>query len=180
MTITIRPAVPDEAAALAELAAVTFPLACPPSTTTADIADFLRRSLSEDNFRAFLRDPRRVLLVAVEEGRLVGYTLLVTTPPTDPDVTAALTTLPTVELSKCYVHPDRHGAGLAARLMSASLARGAAEGAAAIWLGVNQENSRAIRFYEKSGFRKVGTKTFLLGSRTEHDFVMERIVGPSS
>jgi ribosomal protein S18 acetylase RimI-like enzyme len=64
--------------------------------------------------------------------------------------------------------------------MSASLARGAAEGAAAVWLGVNQENSRAIRFYEKSGFRKVGTKTFLLGSRIEHDFVMERIAGPGS
>ena len=35
-------------------------------------------------------------------------------------------------------------------------------------------STRAIRFYEKAGFGKVGTKSFRLGSTVEHDFVMER------
>ena len=39
---------------------------------------------------------------------------------------------------------------------------------------MNSQNARAIRFYEKSGFRKVGTKSFRLGNTVEHDFVMER------
>ena len=39
---------------------------------------------------------------------------------------------------------------------------------------MNSQNARAIRFYEKSGFRKVGTKFFRLGHTVEHDFVMER------
>jgi ribosomal protein S18 acetylase RimI-like enzyme len=45
-----------------------------------------------------------------------------------------------------------------------------------MWLGVNSQNAKAIRFYEKSGFRKVGTKSFNLGTTVEHDFVMERAV----
>ena len=49
-------------------------------------------------------------------------------------------------------------------------------GASAIWLGVNDENARANRFYEKSGFAVVGAKTFALGSRIEHDFVRERLL----
>jgi ribosomal protein S18 acetylase RimI-like enzyme len=58
--------------------------------------------------------------------------------------------------------------------MHATLAAAAASGGAGAWLGVNSQNARAIRFYEKSGFRKVGTKSFRLGSTIEHDFVLER------
>ncbi|MEO6997186.1 MAG: GNAT family N-acetyltransferase, partial [Terracoccus sp.] len=43
-----------------------------------------------------------------------------------------------------------------------------------VWLGVNQQNERAQRFYAKSGFTVVGTKRFLVGDRYEDDFVMER------
>ena len=58
--------------------------------------------------------------------------------------------------------------------MQASLRAAAETGGRGIWLGVNSQNARAIRFYEKSGFRKVGTKSFSLGSTVEHDFVLER------
>ena len=43
-------------------------------------------------------------------------------------------------------------------------------------LMVKVTNAAARRFYEKSGFRKVGTKSFQLGTTVEHDFVMERPV----
>ena len=109
-------------------------------------------------------------------GALRGYSLLVDRPAQDPDVASALTILPSAELSKCYVHPDHHGLGAAAELMHASIESAAATGAAGMWLGVNSENAKAIRFYEKSGFRRVGTKSFRLGSAVEHDFVMERAV----
>jgi ribosomal protein S18 acetylase RimI-like enzyme len=46
-------------------------------------------------------------------------------------------------------------------------------GAATVWLGVNEHNPRANRFYEKSGFAIVGNKRFLLGGRWEDDFVRE-------
>ncbi|MFD5278540.1 GNAT family N-acetyltransferase [Pseudarthrobacter sp. NPDC058362] len=171
---TIRRARADDAGALAALAAVTFPLACPPSSSPEDIAAHLAGTLSETHFGQYLADPDTTILVLDSDGTLNGYSLLVNRPAADPDVAAALTLLPCVELSKCYVHPQHHGLGAAAELMQASLLAATEAGGAGIWLGVNSQNARAVRFYEKSGFRKVGTKTFRLGTAVEHDFVMER------
>ncbi|MGZ4660860.1 MAG: GNAT family N-acetyltransferase, partial [Arthrobacter sp.] len=163
-----------DAGRLAGLAAVTFPLACPPESSPADIAAHLAANLSAANFERYLADPGTTVLVIDSDGDLRGYSMLVARPAGDPDVAAALTILPSAELSKCYVHPDHHGLGAAAELMHASLDEAAASGAGGMWLGVNSQNAKAIRFYEKSGFQKVGTKSFTLGSTVEHDFVMER------
>ena len=176
MTHTIRKATADDAGPLAVLAAVTFPLACPPSASPDDIAAHLANTLSERHFRDYLADPAVTILVIDADGGLRGYSLLVNRPTQDPDVAAALKLLPSVELSKCYVHPEHHGLGAAAELMNASLQAAAETGAAGVWLGVNSQNARAIRFYEKSGFRKVGSKSFRLGTTVEHDFVLERAV----
>ncbi|WP_285320426.1 GNAT family N-acetyltransferase [Pseudarthrobacter sp. lyk4-40-TYG-27] len=174
MTHSIRRATADDAGPLAELAAVTFPLACPPSSSPSDITAHLANTLSEAHFTRYLADPDITILVIDADGPLTGYSLLVDRPAADPDVSSALTLVPSVEISKCYVHPDYHGLGAAAELMHASLEAAAATGAAGAWLGVNSQNARAIRFYGKSGFRKVGTKSFRLGSTVEHDFVLER------
>ena len=45
-----------------------------------------------------------------------------------------------------------------------------------MWLGVNQNNQRAQRFYAKHGFTVNGTKTFRLGTGIENDYVMVRPV----
>ena len=178
MTHQIRTATADDAGRLAALAAVTFPLACPPESRPEDIATHLANTLSVANFRAYLTDPEVTILVIDADGDLRGYSLLVARPTLDPDVAEVLNELPSTELSKCYVHPDHHGLGASAELMHASISAAAATGARGLWLGVNSQNARAIRFYEKFGFRKVGTKSFQLGNTVEHDFVMERPVAP--
>ena len=81
---------------------------------------------------------------------------------------------PTAELSKCYVRAEAHGSGTAAALMAATLDAARERGAAGSWLGVNQENVRALRFYGKNGFEQVGIKRFLVGERYEDDYVLER------
>lgn len=128
------------------------------------------------HFDAYLADPARVLFLAEDGGGAIGYTMLIVGEPTDADVASAITTRPTAELSKCYVDPGHHGAGLASRLMAATLEAAAERGAAAVWLGVNQENAKAQRFYEKSGFARVGVKRFLVGDRYEDDYVLERVL----
>lgn len=171
---TIRVATTADAPALAELAAATFELACPPETTALAVEEFLRDVLAEGNFRDYLADPDRLLLVAEREQALVGYTMVNFGDPTDPDVSAAIGIRPTVEVSKCYVRAESHGGGLAAALMAATLHVARDRGAVGAWLGVNELNARAIRFYEKQGFTRVGRKTFLLGGVLENDFVLER------
>jgi ribosomal protein S18 acetylase RimI-like enzyme len=59
-------------------------------------------------------------------------------------------------------------------LMSAALGRAKELDAKCVWLGVNQNNERAQRFYTKHGFAISGTKTFRLGAGLEDDYVMVR------
>jgi GNAT superfamily N-acetyltransferase len=169
----VRRASVSDSDVLARIAAATFPLACPPHTTEEAKATFIATHLSRANFEAYLADPARDILIAEVGDEAVGYTMLVFAEPTDPDVVAALSLRPSIELSKFYVLQGHHGQGIAAGLMAETLSTARDRGAAGVWLGVNEENARANRFYEKNGFVQVGTKHFLVGDNYEDDFVRE-------
>jgi GNAT superfamily N-acetyltransferase len=170
--VDIRQAGVDDAAALHQLAAETFPLACPPGTAQHSIDEHIAANLSEKRFAEYLADPSRKIFIA---GDFAGYTMLVFGEPTDPDVAAALTTRPTVELSKCYARATQHGTGIAGVLVEFSVFAAKQHGAAAMWLGVNQYNVRANRFYEKNGFVVVGNKTFTVGDEPQEDYTRELV-----
>lgn len=174
--MTVRRALPVDAAALAEVAAVTFALACPPSTAQEAIDDFIATALSEPAFGGHLADPARTLLVAesLPGEPFDGYTMLVAGEPYDADVSAAVRIRPTAELSKIYVREGSHGRGTAGELLTRTLDAACEGGAAGVWLGTNEESVRAQRFYAKHGFERIGTKRFKLGDRYEHDLVFER------
>ncbi|WP_279394170.1 GNAT family N-acetyltransferase [Rhodococcus sp. ARC_M6] len=176
VTITVDRAGIWDSEAIADVAAVTFPLACPPDASDDDISAFIDNVLSVDKFSEYLTDPTRTVLKVISGDAIVGYAMLIDDEPTDPDVQAALTLRPTTELSKLYVLPGNHGSGAAAALMDAAISHAQKCGSAGIWLGVNQENVRAQKFYTKKGFTQVGTKTFVVGAQLHHDFVMEREV----
>jgi GNAT superfamily N-acetyltransferase len=148
---------------LATVAARTFPLACPPSVTPENVASFVETNLSAARFGAYLADPQRVILIASQDDRIVGYAMLVRD-----------SAGPGVELSKMYVLPEHHGTGVSTALMKAALQAAAEGGHSRMWLGVNQENQRAKRFYLKHGFTVNGTRTFRVGAGVEHDYLMAR------
>ncbi|QDB78788.1 tRNA (guanosine(37)-N1)-methyltransferase TrmD [Georgenia wutianyii] len=166
----VRPAEPADTAALAALAAATFPLACPPSLGADAVAAFVATHLDEASFARYLTDPQRLLHVAADEvtGALLGYTMVVLDSPRPGLEEGA----GSAELSKCYVRPDVHGSGLARRLLAACTAAAGARGAETIWLGTNVANRRARRFYERSGFTVVGRRTFDVGGVPNDDVVL--------
>mgnify|MGYP000160824208 CR=1 FL=1 len=173
MTLQITRAVDTDLSELAEVAASTFPMACPPSSPAADIATFIASHFTEEHFAHYLEDPNRVLFIA-RQGQILGYPMLIRGEPADADVAHAVPLRPTIELSKMYTVTQAHGTGAASALMAAAVDVAVADHARCIWLGVNQENQRAQRFYAKHGYTVSGTKTFRLGDRVEHDYVMVR------
>ncbi|MFD1860950.1 GNAT family N-acetyltransferase [Aeromicrobium camelliae] len=172
--MTIRRAEPADLSELAALAALTFPLACPPHLSQADMDAFVAEHLSAERFADYLADAGRAVFVAEDAGRLTGYTMAVTGEPYDPDLARLVRHRPTVELSKCYADPAAHGTGTAAALLTHTIDWAAAEGAASVWLGVNGLNQRAQRFYAKHGFAVVGERRFQVGERVEDDLVLEK------
>jgi GNAT superfamily N-acetyltransferase len=130
-----------------------------------NIASFIDRNLSATRFAEYVADPQRAVLTAQQDGRIVGYAMLIRGVDDD-----------TAELSKMYLLPDFHGTGVSAALMERTLAIAAEWDVRCVWLGVNQKNQRAQRFYTKSGFKVSGTRTFQVGAGHEDDFVMVREV----
>lgn len=151
---------------LAAVAARTFPLACPPATAPENIASFIETNLSAERFVEYLADPRRAIITAARDGRIIGYAMLIRDDDDGADDTA--------ELSKMYVVPDHHGGGVSTALMERTLATAKEWGMRRVWLGVNQGNQRAQRFYAKNGFTVNGTRTFQVGASRENDYVMVR------
>ncbi len=177
MTVDVSTAKVGDLVELADVAATTFPLACPPAAHPDDIAAFIATTLSVGRFTEYIVDPTRAVLIARDHTsgpRILGYAMTIDGVPDDPDVQQAVAARPSVELSKMYVLPDSHGGAVSAALMQAALEHAAAAGAASVWLGVNQQNLRAQRFYGKHGFTVAGTKTFRLGSGIEADYVLVR------
>jgi GNAT superfamily N-acetyltransferase len=176
MPMRVDVAVSTDAAALADVAAITFPLACPASVVAGDIEAFITANLSPQCFGEYLADPDRLVLTAVDEGRIIGYAMLVRGLGNDPVIAGCSGQQSAAEVSKMYVLPDWHRRGAAGDLMEAGISWASAQHMGALWLGVNQNNPRAQRFYRKHGFEVTGTRTFRVGATLENDFVMVRAI----
>ena len=66
--------------------------------------------------------------------------------------------------------------GVAPALMDAALDAARARGAQTLWLGVWERNPRAVAFYAKYGFVRVGEHTFVLGGDAQTDWRFARAV----
>lgn len=169
LNCTIRRAVPEDAAPLAELAARIFRDTFGAYTTPKDMAAHLAASYSPALQLAEIESPEIVTIFAFCDGPAAFAQLRRGTPP------ACVTTERPVEVWRFYVDQAWHGRGVARKLMQAALDEAA--GATAVWLGVWEHNARAIAFYSKLGFVDVGSHDFLLGGDLQTDKVMVRESG---
>ncbi len=180
--VVVRSADPTEAAEIAWLASVTFPLACPPGTPVPTMAAHIAAHLSPAAFRTWAVSDKHALLVAVatDPGTpLVGYTLVGLGEPDGAAERDVLRSVagdgPYAELSKIYVLPHAQGSGIAGLLMAGAVAAARdLDPDAPVWLGTNGENRRAQAFYRKHGFEVVGGRTYDVGGVEHDDVVMLR------
>ena len=171
--VRIRLATPADAAAIARFGARLFVETFGPDNTPDDIALYVSATYGPGRQRAELADPSCTYLVAEsgsgKEGRLAGYALL-HEGPAPPSVAGSAP----LEIRRFYLDRAFHGAGVSRTLMDTCVAEATRRGADVLWLGVWERNARAIRFYEKCGFRDVGSQPFVLGTDPQTDRVMSR------
>ncbi|MFC3943797.1 GNAT family N-acetyltransferase [Pseudomonas gingeri NCPPB 3146 = LMG 5327] len=164
--LRIRSASAADCDSLSHIAGRTFALACPASTPAQAIARHIEEQLQPVHFHQLLQQPGKILLVLELDGQLIGYSLLTPEPgPVGVDVADGAQ-----EFTRCYVVPEQHGSGAAGFLMSESLKLLSGP----VRLSVSEENPRAIRFYERHGFRIVGRTTFQCGNDVQRDWLMLR------
>lgn len=166
---------PERTATLQAFVERTFRETYTAYNTPEDMAKYVRESFATEHIRAELNDSETLYLAMENDETIVGYAKLKHAEPKD----IRLPTAPNLELCRFYIDQPYHGQGLAQILMSACLEAVRGEGAHGLWLGVWSQNARAIKYYQKEGFTKVGTQIFVLGEDPQVDDVLYRPVDPA-
>ena len=167
--VALRVASHKDVPLLAELGRETFRSAFAQDNTPEDMEAYLEENFSEDKLGQEISDPLATFLIAELSGKPLGYAKLHTG---DPD--ASVTGTKPMELVRLYVLPESIGHGIGAQLMKGCIDTATRRGFETLWLGVWEHNPRAIRFYEKWGFKEVGSHIFQLGNDAQTDLIMQR------
>jgi ribosomal protein S18 acetylase RimI-like enzyme len=176
MPVIVRAATVADSESLSALAAATFRDAFGDQNTPEDMARYLADAFTPAKQAAEIVDPATVVLVAEDQptegaAELIGYAHL-----SEGETPEAVRGLAPIEIKRLYVARRWHGRRVAQLLMDASIEAARARGASTLWLGVWERNPRAIAFYEKYGFVRVGEHVFVLGGDVQTDWLMTRAI----
>ncbi len=165
--ITLRPAVTDDAPALAEVGRSAFWDAYGGTASDGDIAAHVDRYFGIDAIRQEMSLPRVTYLIASEADACAGLVKIRDgSPPECVDADTA------VEVQQIYVSTGFQRRGVGGLLMDSTVAHARERLVDGIWLSVWSEADWAITFYKKYGFRASGTADFELGSEVHLDHIM--------
>ncbi|HTK31457.1 MAG TPA: GNAT family N-acetyltransferase [Candidatus Saccharimonadaceae bacterium] len=168
-TVDVRHATPADVPELAALGVRTFAAAFAGRVGDDALAQYLASAFSEAQIASELAAPGSVFLIARDGDTPVGYARVLADEPH-----ASVPSRKAIRIVRIYVEHDRLGTGLGAALMNAVVSEARHMGGDALWLRVWEKNHRAIRFYERAGFRTCATLEFEMMGSPKTDLVMWR------
>ncbi|WP_147679076.1 GNAT family N-acetyltransferase [Algibacter pacificus] len=169
-TIEIRQASKKDVKFIALLGRITF------SETFAhyfsyeqDLLDYLEATFSLDKMENSIDKPNNKYWIATVNNLPVGYAKLKLNSASEFTLANQV-----CQLQKIYVLKDFLSMKIGSELQHHLLKKAKHLGFKEIWLSVLQENTRAISFYNKSGFEKIGEHDFQIGRENFRFFVMKK------
>ncbi|MBS9462952.1 GNAT family N-acetyltransferase [Flagellimonas sp. 389] len=123
-----------------------------------DLQDYLSRTFNVPKLRVSLNKPNNVFWLAYVDDLPAGYAKLKLHSPSK-----FINSQNVSQLQKIYVLKDFLSVGVGRELQNKVLERAAANNSENIWLSVLKSNTRAITFYEKNDFDKIGNHDFQIG-----------------
>lgn len=167
----IRYATKDDAELLAELGAKTFNDTFAKDNKPEDMAIYLAKSFSPAIQLDELNDVNTIYLIIEHDNNAIGYAKLKYGSRCE-----SITVTNTIEIERIYSLKEYIGKGIGAALMQAAIKEAKDRGCDSIWLGVWEHNQVAINFYQKWGFKIVGSHAFMLGNDLQTDHIMELVL----
>ena len=130
---------------------------------------YLEDKFNNQIIKQELLNPNRVFYFLFEnENELLGYLKLnefdAQSEPMDDDY---------LEIERIYILKKFQGNGFGKMMIDFAKEKAIEKQKKKIWLGVWEENPKAIGFYNKVGFEKTGTHKFMLGEEEQVDYIME-------
>ena len=166
----LRPALPEDAPALAALGRGSFVAAFGHLYRAEDLAAFLEQCYAEAAVAEEIADPaHRHCLAVDEDGSIAGF-CKIRFPSGYAEHSDAARPM---ALQQLYTDPKRTGQGIGAALMDWALGEARALDADAVQLSVWAENHAAQRFYARYGFGKIADIDFYVGNHRDEEFLFE-------
>lgn len=123
-----------------------------------DLLAYYNRTFSVEKIRSSLEKSDNVFWISLVDELPVGYAKLKLNSPTDFSTSTNI-----CQLQKIYVLKDFLSMKIGWELQNNLLATASEKGFEKIWLSVLGSNERAINFYNRSGFEKIGDHDFQIG-----------------
>lgn len=171
MNVIIRPASLIDLDALQAIGRKTFEEAFAANNSEENLAAYLEEGFSNQKLEAELQNENSRFYFAIQEEEIIGYLKVnmgdAQSEKQDPNA---------LEIERIYVLQKYHGKQVGVLLYEQALAIAKTRKAPYMWLGVWEENPRAIRFYQKQGFVEFGEHIFQLGDEAQRDVLMKKML----
>lgn len=167
--IIIRLAIEEDAELIANLSRDTFYETFAGVNTKENMDKFMNRQFSKEALIKEVGSPGNIFLLAFDREVPVGYVRMLESP--NPD---GLRETNAIEIARIYASTNAIGKGVGKALMQRCIDIAIEKKKDIVWLGVWEQNQRAIDFYKKWGFEKFGTHVFILGDDPQTDWLMKK------
>ena len=136
--------------------------------TEENLAKYLEDGFSIEKLTKELNDKNSEFYFAETENEVIGYLKL-----NFGESQTELKDKKALEIERIYVVKEYHGKKIASLLYDKAIEIANQINADYIWLGVWEENPRAISFYKKNGFVEFDKHIFILGEDEQTDIMMK-------
>lgn len=167
--ITVSKALTSDVKTLQTIGKQTFFETFAADNTEEDMEKYLEKNFTVEKITKELNNPESTFFIAWQDTDAIGYLKL--------NTGAAQTELQddtALEIERIYVKSDYHGKKIGQILYDKALETANAQHKKSIWLGVWEENLRAIKFYEKNGFVAFDKHIFKMGDDEQTDIMMRK------
>lgn len=141
------------------------------SNAVEEMEKYLTESFSTEKVKTELTNPESLFFIAWEEDNPVGYLKV-----NSGNAQTELQDKTSLEIERIYVKSSHHGKKIGQLLYDQALETAKALQKAYIWLGVWEENLKAIQFYKKNGFVEFDKHIFRLGDDEQTDIMMKKVL----
>jgi len=133
--------------------------------------EYVNENFNLKNITAEFNNPETAFLFAKKDDEICGYLKLNWgKAQTDHQLRNAL------EIERIYILQAFQGQKIGKLLVDKALEVAKAKKVDWIWLGVWEQNPKAIGFYKKVGFESFGEHAFMMGSERQTDILMRKTI----
>ncbi len=167
--VTIEPLGKGQLEALLQIGRTTFLETFGERNSAENMAQYLEQGFAPGKIKAELENEYCLFYGLEKGGQLIAYLKLNFGP-----AQTELKDPASLEIERIYVLQAFHGTGVGQLLYNKAIEVAQQHQLDYLWLGVWEENKRAIRFYEKNGFVTFSQHIFRVGAEEQTDLMMKK------